>query len=79
MGQGLAQNSYYGVLNNIYIAALTFYTNALFLAVTKEKKPNKEVGKPEDQFTVSGDGTWKNGVFHLYLASKHTLQNIPVK
>ena len=51
MGQGLARNTYYGILNNIYEAASAVYTKALSLAVTEEKKLNNKAGEPEDEFS----------------------------
>ncbi|XP_066590769.1 uncharacterized protein [Prorops nasuta] len=63
MTQGFSNSGYYAILNNIYISASTVYENALSLAVTKEKELNKEAGKPEDEFTVSGDGSWKKRGF----------------
>lgn len=61
--QGIGNSTYSKILENIYTAASAVFETVLSFAVTQEKESNKEVGKPEDELTVSGDGTWKKRGF----------------
>lgn len=64
---GLSTNAYYGALNNISIALKAVYDRVVDLAAKEEKQKNVEVGNPELQLIVSGDGTWaKRGFSSLY-------------
>lgn len=60
---GIGNSTYALILQNIRTAASAVYETVLSFAVTQEKQMNKEAGKPEDEFTVSGDGTWKKRGF----------------
>ncbi|CAK9816622.1 hypothetical protein ANTQUA_LOCUS9034 [Anthophora quadrimaculata] len=65
MCQGISKSAYYACLENIHIAASAVYKIVLSQAVAQEK-----AGKPEDELTVSGDGTWKKrGFSSLFGAS----------
>lgn len=63
LGHGLAKNAYYSILEIIHAATSAVYEVSLSLAVKKEKELNKEDGHPEDELTISGDGTWKKRGF----------------
>lgn len=66
MGQGFALNTYYSILENIHSASSAVFDTLLSIAVDQEKEVLREQGKAENEFTVSGDGTWKKEDFHLY-------------
>ncbi|XP_026828856.1 uncharacterized protein LOC113562728, partial [Ooceraea biroi] len=61
--QGIAANTYYACLENIYVAASAVYSCILKEAIEEEKEKNKEAGNIETHLTVSGDGTWKKRGF----------------
>lgn len=60
---GIGNSTYAKILETIHTAASAVYETVLSFAVTQEREINKKVGKPEDEFTVSGDGTWKKRGF----------------
>jgi len=63
LGKGFAINTYYGCLENIYTASSVIYEKVIQRAIAEEKQKSIEYGKPENQLTVSGDGTWKKRGF----------------
>lgn len=63
MGQGFALNTYYSILENIHSASSAVFDTVLSIAVNEEKEILQEQGKAENEFTVSGDGTWKKRGF----------------
>lgn len=63
MCQGISKSAYYGYLENIHTPVSVVYELVLSQAVAQEKEKNKEAGKPEDELTVSGNGTWKKRGF----------------
>lgn len=60
---GMAANTYYACLENIYVATSAVYSCIIKQAVEDEKKKNEEAGKVATHLTVSGDGTWKRREF----------------
>ena len=63
IGQGIASNTYYACLENIYDAASAVYNIILEKAVAEEKQVNEEAGHIAMNLTLSGDGTWKKRGF----------------
>lgn len=61
--QGLALKTYYACLENIHLAVSSIYDSIIKSAVEEEKTKNAEAGNPENNLTVSGDGTWKKRGF----------------
>jgi hypothetical protein len=67
LGKGFAINTYYGCLENNYIASFAVYEKVIQRAIAEEKQKSIEYGKPENKLTVSGDGTWiKRGFSSLF-------------
>ncbi|XP_011148323.1 uncharacterized protein LOC105188508 [Harpegnathos saltator] len=63
MGQGIYISTYYATLKNIHTAALAMFNIFSKKAVNEEKEQNVENGKPADELTVSGNGSWKKQGF----------------
>lgn len=63
ISQGIAANTYYACLENIYVATSAVYSCILKQAVEDEKKKNEEAGNVATHLTVSSDGTWKRRGF----------------
>ncbi|XP_070528568.1 uncharacterized protein [Cardiocondyla obscurior] len=61
--QGMATNTYYACLENIYVASSAIYNCILQQAVEEEKEKNENAGNIATHLTVSGDGTWKKRGF----------------
>ncbi|XP_032681250.1 uncharacterized protein LOC116848839 [Odontomachus brunneus] len=61
--QGLAINTYYACLQNIYCASETVYDIVTRRAIEEEREKNVEHGNLPSELTVSGDGTWKKRGF----------------
>lgn len=54
----MSKTLYHDILNNVAIATHSVANTCLKKAGSQEKEQNKERGLPEDEFVVSGDGTW---------------------
>lgn len=63
IGQGLAWNTYYCCLENIYHASQAVFNIVTKTAVEEENTKNINKGNPPSELTVSGDGTWKKRGF----------------
>lgn len=63
IGQGIASNTYYACLENIYQTAFAVYDYILKKAVAEEKQMNEEAGNIAINLTVSGDEKWKKRGF----------------
>lgn len=63
ISQGLAINTYYQCLENIYYAASAVYDCVIKRAVEEEEEKNAEVGNPKNLLTVFGNGMWKKEEF----------------
>lgn len=61
------------------LAASVVFDSVLTFTATQEKTMNEESGKPWDELTVSGYGTWKKRSLHLFLASLRWLEDTPEK
>jgi len=57
--QGMAANTYYVCLDNIYVATSAVYSCILKQAIEDEKTKNEAAGNVATHLTVSGDETWK--------------------
>ncbi|XP_046586024.1 uncharacterized protein LOC124292686 [Neodiprion lecontei] len=60
---GISNSTYFALLENIRIASSAVCESVLSFAVSQEKTMNEEAGNVRDEFTVSGDGTWRKRGF----------------
>lgn len=67
IGTGFSSATYYATLDHIKIAADSIFKKSTHNAAELEKQGNKELGKTEDELSVSGDGTWSKRGFSSLL------------
>ena len=64
IGKGISKSAYYAIIEHIYSASKVIFLNLIQKAVNEEKEENKRYGQPENELTVSGDGSWKKRGFN---------------
>lgn len=58
LGQGICNSTYYSIVDNIKIAAQAVAENVFKKALKEEVQLNVKAGRPADELSVSGDGSW---------------------
>ncbi|GAB1860682.1 Mutator-like transposase domain-containing protein [Camponotus japonicus] len=67
MGKGLHINAYYKIVQSILESVSAVYDLVTKKAVREEKDLNVQAGYPENEFSVSGDGSWSKRGFSSLL------------
>lgn len=64
ISKGLSINTYERVIQHIHEAAKTIFDAMCLRVVEEERKENEKKERLINNFTVSGDGSWKKGPLH---------------
>lgn len=67
LGQGICNSTYYSIVDNIKIAAQAVAKIVFKKALKEEVELNVKAGRPADELSVSGDGSWAKRGFSSLL------------